>query len=41
VLDTVDDFMRWYSSVHRAAGFKSRVATQAYEDARENGSLFC
>jgi cysteine desulfurase / selenocysteine lyase len=35
VLDTVNHFMEWYSSVHRGTGFKSRVATQAYEDARE------
>lgn len=35
VLDTVNDFMHWYSSVHRGTGFKSRVATQAYEDARD------
>jgi cysteine desulfurase/selenocysteine lyase len=34
VLDAVNAFMPWYSSVHRGAGFKSRVATQAYEDAR-------
>jgi cysteine desulfurase/selenocysteine lyase len=34
VMETVDGFMHWYSSVHRGAGFKSRVATQAYEDAR-------
>lgn len=34
VLDTVNQFMDWYSSVHRGSGFKSRVATQAYEDAR-------
>ncbi|HET7376026.1 MAG TPA: aminotransferase class V-fold PLP-dependent enzyme, partial [Anaerolineae bacterium] len=34
VLDTVNDFMKWYSSVHRGTGFKSRVATQAYDDAR-------
>ena len=30
VLATVNRFMEWYSSVHRGAGFKSRVATQAY-----------
>lgn len=35
VLDTVNHFMEWYASVHRGAGFKSRVATQAYEDARK------
>src|SRR5258708_22820214 len=34
VLDTVNRFMDWYASVHRGTGFKSRVATQAYEDAR-------
>ncbi len=34
VLDTVNDFMNWYSSVHRGTGFKSKVATQAYDDAR-------
>lgn len=34
VLDTVNQFMEWYSSVHRGTGFKSRVATQAYDDAR-------
>ncbi|MGH2594277.1 MAG: aminotransferase class V-fold PLP-dependent enzyme, partial [Anaerolineae bacterium] len=35
VLDTVNTFMHWYSSVHRGTGFKSRVSTQAYDDARE------
>jgi len=34
VLDTVNKFMPWYSSVHRGSGFKSQIATQAYEDAR-------
>ena len=31
----VQEFLPWYSSVHRGAGRKSQVATQAYEDARE------
>jgi selenocysteine lyase/cysteine desulfurase len=30
----VEEFVPWYSSVHRGAGYKSRVATGAYEDAR-------
>ncbi len=34
VMDTVNSFMRWYSSVHRGTGFKSRVATEAYDEAR-------
>jgi cysteine desulfurase/selenocysteine lyase len=35
VLETVNEFMQWYSSVHRGSGFKSKVATQAYDEARE------
>lgn len=30
----VRDFLPWYSSVHRGAGYKSRVSTDAYEHAR-------
>lgn len=30
----VSEFLPWYSSVHRGAGFRSRRATRAYEDAR-------
>ncbi|HEY1733814.1 MAG TPA: aminotransferase class V-fold PLP-dependent enzyme, partial [Acidimicrobiales bacterium] len=30
----VAEFLPWYSSVHRGAGYKSRVATAAYEAAR-------
>ena len=30
----VQEFLPWYSSVHRGAGHKSQVSTQAYEDAR-------
>src|SRR5262245_21785706 len=33
VMDAVNGFMEWYSSVHRGTGFKSRVATEAYDDA--------
>jgi selenocysteine lyase/cysteine desulfurase len=31
----VDELMPWYSSVHRGAGYKSQVTTDAYEGARE------
>jgi selenocysteine lyase/cysteine desulfurase len=34
VADRVAEFLPWYSSVHRGAGWKSQVATAAYEDAR-------
>ena len=30
----VNDFLPWYSSVHRGTGYKSRMATDAYERAR-------
>ena len=34
VCETLDLFLPWYSSIHRGTGFKSGVATQAYDDAR-------
>jgi selenocysteine lyase/cysteine desulfurase len=30
----VQEFLPWYSSVHRGAGDKSQLSTRAYEDAR-------
>lgn len=40
VLATVNRFMNWTSSVHRGTGLKSRVATQAWEDARRTVAGF-
>jgi len=40
VADRVSDFLPWYSSVHRGAGFRSRRATAAYEDARRGVLAF-
>src|SRR5690348_7498948 len=34
VAERVTEFLPWYSSVHRGAGYKSRRATKAYEEAR-------
>jgi selenocysteine lyase/cysteine desulfurase len=34
VARAVEDFLPWYSSVHRGAGHKSRLSTDAYEAAR-------
>jgi selenocysteine lyase/cysteine desulfurase len=31
----VDELLPWYSSVHRGAGYKSQLTTEAYEGARE------
>ncbi len=35
VRQAVEDFLPWYSSVHRGAGYKSRLSTHLYEHARE------
>jgi selenocysteine lyase/cysteine desulfurase len=40
VADRVNDFLPWYSSVHRGAGYKSRRATAAYEAARDAAHRF-
>jgi selenocysteine lyase/cysteine desulfurase len=36
----VAEFVPWYSSVHRGAGYKSQVSTCAYEDARSAALAF-
>jgi len=33
VSDKVNEFMQWYSSIHRGTGFKSQVSTHVYEEA--------
>ena len=40
VAQSVDEFLPWYSSVHRGAGYKSRRATAAYEAARDSAQRF-
>jgi len=35
VQQTVDNFLVYYSSVHRGSGFKSQISTHAYEGARQ------
>jgi cysteine desulfurase / selenocysteine lyase len=35
VADVVNEALRWYSSVHRGSGFKSKLSTHAYEEARK------
>jgi len=35
VWEEMYEFLHWYSNVHRGSGFKSRLATLAYEKARE------
>ena len=40
VADAVIQFLPWYSSVHRGAGFASQVSTRTYEAAREAVATF-
>ena len=40
VLDAVQRFLPYYSSVHRGSGFKSRVSTAAYDDAHDTIARF-
>ena len=40
VAERVTEFLPWYSSVHRGAGYKSQMATAAYEEAREAALRF-
>lgn len=35
VVRKVNEFMEWYSNVHRGTGFKSQVATRVYEEVRQ------
>ena len=35
VLDTINEFMRWYSSIHRGTGFKSQLCSEIYDEVRE------
>ena len=40
VVDAVQDFLRYYSSVHRGTGFKSRLSTAAYDEAHDTIARF-
>ena len=35
VLEAIEQFLPYYSSVHRGTGFKSRLSTVAYDQAHE------
>jgi selenocysteine lyase/cysteine desulfurase len=40
VVDAVQDFLRYYSSVHRGTGFKSRLSTAVYDEAHDTIAQF-
>ncbi len=35
VLDTVSEFSKWYSNVHRGTGYKSKLSSWAFEQSRD------
>ena len=35
VLNSLNEFMAWYSNIHRGTGFKSQISTHFFEQARE------
>lgn len=35
VVDKVNEFMEWYSSIHRGTGFKSQLCSEAFDRSRE------
>lgn len=35
IVDSVNDFLRWYSNVHRGTGFKSQLSSWAFEESRD------
>lgn len=40
VQDKVNEFLRWYSNVHRGTGFKSQLASWVFEEARDITARF-
>lgn len=40
VRDAVDQFLKWYSNVHRGVGYKSRLSSWAYDTARDRVARF-
>ncbi|HJW14078.1 MAG TPA: aminotransferase class V-fold PLP-dependent enzyme [Thermoanaerobaculia bacterium] len=40
VRDAVDEFLKWYSNVHRGVGYKSRLSSWAFEQARDRVARF-
>ena len=41
VLEAINQFMPWYSSIHRGAGFKSQLSTMVYDKSREIVLDYC
>jgi len=40
ITDKVNEFLKWYSNVHRGTGFKSKLSSWVFEEARETIARF-
>lgn len=40
IMEKVNEFLRWYSNVHRGTGFKSKLSSWAFEESRERVARF-
>jgi len=40
VIQAIEDFAPWYSSIHRGTGFKSKYSSEIYENSRETIKKF-
>jgi len=40
IAEKVDEFLQWYSNVHRGTGFKSQLSSWVFEEARERIARF-
>ena len=40
ITDKINDYLNWYSNVHRGTGFKSKLSSQVFDDARKIISNF-
>ncbi len=40
IVEKVDEFLKWYSNVHRGTGFKSKLSSWAFEKSREKIAAF-
>lgn len=40
ITDKVNEFLKWYSNVHRGTGFKSKLSSRVFEEARETIAKF-
>ncbi len=40
ITEKVNEFLKWYSNVHRGTGFKSKLSSRVFEDARDTIARF-